>query len=222
MKKLFILGVGLLFAGLSVQAQNVKFGLKGGVNLAKLHTTGNSAAEAINDSTKYNVGFNLTGFADIGVTQNFYIQPGISLQNKGTKIEGVSGGTTGSVTANVMAIEIPVNLMYSIPTGTSGAFQISAGPYASFNISGKTKTKLTTAGNTVTDEDDLSFGDSEDDNFSSTEFGTNFGLTYRMSNGFQIGGNYGLGLSNWIPKADRSGDNKVTSRVLGFTVGYSF
>ena len=222
MKKLFILGAGLLFAGLSVQAQNVKFGLKGGVNLAKLHSSGSSGSDVLNDSSKYNVGFNLTGFADIGIAQNFYIQPGISLQNKGTKLEGSSGSTSGTATLTTMAIEIPVNLMYSIPTGSSGAFQISAGPYASFNVSGKNKTKLTTAGNTVTDEEDLEIGDGTGDDISRTEFGSNFGLTYRMSNGFQIGGNYGLGLSNWIPKDKRSDDNRLTSRVIGFTVGYSF
>jgi hypothetical protein len=74
----------------------------------------------------------------------------------------------------------------------------------------------------MSDENDLKFGSTTDKNYSSTEFGANFGLAYRTNSGFLVGANYGLGLSNLVPKDSRSGDGKLTNRVLGFSVGYSF
>ena len=93
------------------------------------------------------------------------------------------------------------------------------------NIAGKSKVNVTQGnGSELGDqENDLDFGNKTDDDLSSTDFGANFGLSYRLKNGLLFGGNYGLGLSNLIPKDNQSNNNnKATNRVLGFTVGYSF
>lgn len=218
------------FAQNTMTGNDARFGIKAGVNLARFHASGTDGSTAFNDSAKDNVGFNVTAFADFGVGNNFFIQPGVSLQNKGTKFEttttvaGITNTTTSKV--NLMAIEVPVNAVFRIPTGDAGAVQISAGPYVGFNISGKDKFEtVTTGGNatgTTSDENDLKFGSTKDKDYSSTEFGANFGLAYRTTSGFLIGANYGLGLSNLVPKDSRSGDGKLTNRVLGFSVGYSF
>lgn len=231
MRKLFLsTAIVLLSAG--AFAQNMsgtsgRLGLKAGVNLSRMHVTG-QGANTINDATKDNVGYNVTFFGDFGVANNFFIQPGISLQNKGTKLDGsiTTGGSTvtGTATTNVMAIEIPVNAVVRIPTGDAGALQISAGPYVGFNIDGKTKTNITSGSGTIGEtESNLNFGNSTSDDLASTDFGANFGLGYRMNNGFLLGANYGLGLTNLVPKDNRgNNDTKVTNRVLGFSIGYSF
>lgn len=229
MKKLLLSSALLLTtAGLFAQDMGgsvARIGVKAGVNLSRIHYTGNNTA-TLNDFTKDNVGYNFTVFGDFGVGENFFIQPGISLQNKGTKLEGTIGTTTpvtGTAKIDVMAIEIPVNAVFRIPTGDAGAFLISAGPYASFNIDGKNKTTVTSGAGQGTTETDLKFGNETSDNLASTDFGANFGLGYRMNNGINIGANYGLGLSNLVPKDSRSGnDAKATNRILGFSVGYSF
>jgi len=236
MKRIILLGSALLFSASVAFAQttmsgsDARIGVKAGVNLSTIRYSGFDGSSNLNDNTKQNVGYNVTVFGDFGVGNNFFIQPGVSLQNKGTKIEGSSttGGTTttGKIKTDVMAIEVPVNAVLRIPTGTSGAFQISAGPYIGFNIDGKTKTNTTVttpAGTTSTNEtNNLNFGNKTDDDMSSTDFGANFGLGYRLNSGFTVGANYGLGLSNLVPKDSRSGDSKATNRVWGFTVGYSF
>lgn len=245
MKKLLIGASALLlstgaFAQNKMSGSDARFGLKAGVNLARFHASGTNGSDAYNDNVKDNVGFNVTAFADFGVGNNFFIQPGVSLQNKGAKFESTSAVTAGNTTTTVlstnktslMAIEVPINAVFRIPTGDAGAVQISAGPYVGFNISGKNKSESTTTtlNNTTnastvingSNENDLSFGSTTDKNYSSTEFGANFGLAYRTTSGFLVGANYGLGLSNLITKDSRSGDAKLTNRVLGFSVGYSF
>ncbi|TCD15855.1 PorT family protein [Pedobacter psychrodurus] len=243
MKKLLLSASVILLAtgafAQSTTGATSRFGIKAGVNLAKIHSSGDNES-LYNDNAKNNLGFNVTAFGDFGVANNFFIQPGISLQNKGVKFEGTNSATAGPITTtttsslktNVMAIEVPINAVFNIPTGDAGAVQISAGPYVGFNISGKNKGTTTTttvnstANTSVTKTDsndkDLSFGSATDKDASGTDFGANFGLAYRTSSGFLVGANYGLGLSDLTPKDSRANSNKYTNRVLGFTVGYSF
>ncbi|MFC3562159.1 porin family protein [Pedobacter jamesrossensis] len=229
MKKLLLCaGVLLLatgaFAQKTMSGSSARFGLKAGVNLSTYSGTG-----AADLDYKNNIGYNVTAFGDFGVGNNFFIQPGVSLQNKGAKLEstGTVGGTsvTGTFKQDVMAIEVPINAVVRIPTGDAGAFQISAGPYVGFNISGKNKYTGTyssgaVAGSSFTDRD-IEFGSTKSDDLSSIDFGANFGLAYRLNSGVSIGANYGLGISNLVPKDSRSNDDKLRNRVLGFTIGYS-
>ena len=243
MKKLLLSASVLLLAtgafAQSTTGTTSRFGIKAGVNLAKIHSSGDNEA-LYNDNAKNNLGYNVTAFGDFGVANNFFIQPGISLQNKGVKFEGTDVTTVGNLTTttsssfktNVMAIEVPVNAVFNIPTGDAGAVQISAGPYIGFNISGKNKgtTTKTVANNsnstsvttTASDDRDLSFGSANDKDQGSIDFGANFGLAYRTNSGFLVGANYGLGLSDLTPKDRQANANKLTNRVLGFSVGYSF
>lgn len=228
MKKIILLGGALLLSATTLFAQNnmsgkdARVGIKAGVNLSTLRYSGFDGSSELNDAAKQNVGYNFTVFGDFGVGNNFFIQPGISLQNKGSKFEGSFAGITGERTTNVMAIEVPVNAVLRIPTGTAGALQLSAGPYIGFNVDGKTKTTITSGAAQGTTEESLGFGSKSDDDMSGTDFGANFGVGYRLNSGFTLGANYGLGLTNLVPSDARSGDSKATNRVWGFSLGYSF
>ena len=245
MKKLLLSASVILlatgaFAQTSMSGSDARFGIKAGVNLARFHASNADGSTSFNDNVKDNVGFNVTAFADFGVGNNFFIQPGVSLQNKGAKFESTNAVTIGNTTAttvssnktSLMTVEVPVNAVFRIPTGDAGAIQISAGPYIGFNVSGKNKLESTTTTRnnttntstvgTASSEDDLSFGTGTDKDYTGTEFGANFGLAYRTTSGFLVGANYGLGFSNLVPKDARVGDAKLANRVLGFSVGYSF
>lgn len=227
MKKLLLSASVLLlatgaFAQSKMTGETGRIGVKAGVNLARMHASGNGE-DLVNDNTKDNVGYTITAFGDFGVGKNFFIQPGISLQNKGTKLEGTVGSVTGTYKADVMAIEVPINAVLRIPTGDAGAVQVSAGPYIGFNISGQSKATATSGNNQGTVKEDLNFGSKTTDDLSGTDFGANFGLAYRMNSGIQVGANYGLGLTDLTAKDNRNNNApKLTNRVLGFTVGYSF
>lgn len=232
MKKVFLSAALVAATFVAVNAQttkmsgsDVRFGVKAGVNLSKMYFNDKfSDQESLNDMQENNIGFNVTGYGDFGVGNNFFIQPGITLQNKGMKVSGTDDvtGISGEATLNTMHVGVPVNAVFRIPTGSAGAVQLSAGPYLDFAIAGKTKGEVSGASVSGSGERDVNFGSKTDDDMSSMDFGANLGASYRMNNGFSVGAQYGLGLMNQIPKENRSGDQKTTNRVWSFTLGYSF
>lgn len=218
MKKLFLVAAAFLIGG-AAYAQTTssvgttKFGLKAGVNLPKYQFDNDDDSY----QTETNTNFNLTGYADIPLTAGFSFQPGISLQGKGGKITN----NLGEVKHDVMSIDIPVNFVGYIPAGP-GSFFIGAGPYVGFAISGKQKTTGTIFGVTAETERDLNFGNADNDDLKSVDFGLNGLVGYQFSSGFNIGAGYGFGLSNLIPDSEPNGTSKINNRVLSFSVGYAF
>jgi hypothetical protein len=206
MKKI-LLSLMIAGAGLAVKAQEkgVKFGVKAGATFATMSITGDTEGEA-----KSTTGFYVGGTADFGLSSMFSIQPGLTLSNKGFKAD-LDGG---SITTNLMYIEIPVNAVVNFPVGDGKVF-VGAGPYYGMAISGKHKLKGTDEGTTVSMSTDVEFGD--DGSFKRGDFGVNFLAGYQLGNGFNIHAGYGLGLSN---VAQDPGNAK--NRVLSVGLGYSF
>ena len=198
-KVLLTLGVALLTA-VGAQAQ-VGYGVKAGLNFPKLNYSGGNTSYTTSAATN----FYLSGYASIPAASNFAIQPGVSLQGKGGKVEAGSLTTT----RNLMSIEIPVNAVYYIPTGTTGSVFIGAGPYVGFNVSGKDK-----VGDVKTD---IKFG-SKDDQLKVVDYGLNFQLGYKLSNGLLINGGYGLGLGNMSNVDALKIKNNVFSVGIGFEI----
>src|SRR5690606_30119215 len=195
MKKILLsLGAACLLT-VGAQAQ-VSYGIKAGVNLGKY----SNVDESMEDYVKMNPSFYVTGYADLSVAPNFSIQPGISLQGKGAKIKESEGGASVSMSQNVMSIEIPVNAVYSIPTGDAGSVFLGAGPYVGYAISGKNKPKW--SGSDDGEEFDSASGSiSTDIDFSGADKhmkafdpAVDFRAGFKLSNGFLINAGYGLGL----------------------------
>lgn len=209
MKKILLsLGAALLVVT-GAQAQT-GYGLKAGVNLGKYSDLGSNQ--------KTNTSFYVTGYADLPVSPNFSIQPGVSLQGKGTKFSTTYGNVADiQVTRNVMSIEIPVNAVYYIPTGESGKVFVGAGPYIGFNVAGKDKVNTDIAGFTGEKSTTLKLsGDNKDLNV--IDAGLNFMLGYKFNNGFLLNGGYNLGLTNIVAGADKN----ISNRVWQFGVGFQF
>jgi len=214
MKKILLsLGAALLLAA-GAQAQT-SWGLKAGVNLGKY----SNPSDLAKDYQKMNPSFYITGFADLPVANNFSIQPGVSLQGKGNKLSYDGNNLDGTSTTNVMALEIPVNAVYYIPTGYSGSVFLGAGPYVGYSLSGKTKTKGNLGDFGTEGEYDIDFT-GDDKHQKPLDFGLNFMAGYKLSNGFLINAGYGLGLTNLSP-SDNSNSN-YSNRVLSFGVGFQF
>jgi len=213
MKKL-VLVLGVLGISIGAFAQEIGYGVKAGVNLGKY----SNPSEIEKDYQKMNPSFYVTAFADLPVAPQLSVQPGISLQGKGNKFSYDGNNLDGTSTTNVMALEVPVNAVYYIPTGGARAVFFGAGPYVGYSLSGKGKTKGDIgefAG--VADEYDLDFGGDDKDQ-KPFDFGLNFMLGYRLSSGFIINAGYGLGLTNLSP-SDNS-DAKYSNRVLSFGIGF--
>lgn len=224
MKKILLsLGaVALLTVG--TQAQ-VGYGIKAGVNLPKMTMKETISGLGTGLTTKAATNFYVSGYANIFAAPNFAIQPGLSLQGKGGKLESSDTESSFSYdvtqTTNIMSIDIPVNAVYYIPAGAGSVF-VSAGPYAGFNISGKAKSKYTATyegeTETETEEEDIEFGSGDEADMKRVDFGVNFQAGYKLSNGFLINAGYGLGLANLSPISDI----KANNRILSFGIGFEF
>ncbi|MHC8948978.1 porin family protein [Sphingobacterium hungaricum] len=213
MKKVLLSLGAALFLAAGAQAQ-VSYGLKAGVNLGKF----SNVSDAAKDYQVMNPSFYVTGFADLPVASNFSIQPGVSLQGKGSKFNYDGDGLDGKSTTNVMSVEIPVNAVYYIPAGAGNVY-LGLGPYIGFNVSGKTKTSGSIGDWGVEGENDIKFsGDNK--NMNLIDAGANFMAGYKFNNGLLINAGYGLGLTNLNP-SDNS-DNNYSSRTLNFGIGFQF
>ena len=212
MKKVFLFAFATMIAASALaqtsSTSTLKIGLKGGVNLPKYHFSGSD------DETKSTTNFNVTAFLDAPLASHFSVQPGISLQGKGAKFYD---GNNIQVEQNALWIEVPVNFVGHLPLSTVGGLYLGAGPYLGFGVAGQNKTTV----GSVTNKDDISFGNDADNSLKGTDFGVNFIGGFEMNNGITLGAGYGLGLTDLTPKA-RSDDSKVTNRVLSFSIGFQF
>jgi len=212
MKIINLLVAAVAIMSSSVAVAQVSYGIKTGVNLTKTSYDGYPSQFKKSNFTS----FFLTAYADLELGKNFSLQPGVSLQGKGDRytLDGDKAATW-----SVMSIEVPVNVLYYIPTGTTGSVFVGAGPYVGFNISGKNK--IETIGSPY-------FGKVGDHNMTFTgsgrsqnlvDVGANFLLGYKLSNGFLINAEYGLGMTNLDPNKDNEHLHNHTWR---FGVGFQF
>jgi len=223
MKKIFLVAAAFIF-GSAAYAQTTttssetrtRFGLKAGVNLPKYKYVDDN--NNVSNDSESSVNFHVTGYADIPVSPFFSIQPGISLQGKGAKY---FESEDYKVTEDVLAIEIPVNLLANIPAGP-GKFYIGAGPYAAFNVSGQISRDYNDGVVEADYDTDLKIGDDAGDNLKALDFGVNFLGGYQFTSGFNVGAGYGLGFTNLYPGSTSDTNNEKNNRVLSFSVGYAF
>ncbi|WP_121366187.1 porin family protein [Flavobacterium limicola] len=200
MKKI-ILTVAAVFAFGFANAQETKFGVKGGVNFANL------SGDIEDNSAK--VGFNVGGFVEIKVSDKFSVQPELLFSTQGTKFEyseTFDGSTINyQEKANLSYLNIPVMAKYYVATG----FSLEAGPQIGFLTSAKYKVEANG------EEEEV---DAKDD-FESIDFGVNFGAGYDFTENLSAGLRYNVGLSNI---AKDSGNDKISNSVFSVSLGYKF
>ena len=199
MKKI-ILTVAAVFAFGFANAQETKFGVKGGLNVANL--TGD---EDEDNSSK--VGFHVGGFVEIKVSDKFSVQPELLFSTQGTQAEYSESGVSFKSKINLSYLNIPVMAKYYVAEG----FSLEAGPQIGFLTSAKYK--IESEGNEVE-------ADGKDD-FESVDFGVNFGAGYDFTENLSVGLRYNLGLSN-VYKTEAGDDFKNSNNVFSVSLGYKF
>ena len=217
MKKVFLLA-GLIITTAGAYAQTISYGVKAGLNLSKLTSSGNGGSV----SSETLAGFHLGGIVDFKF-QSFSIQPGILFSTKGGSTSVTSSGTnggifTGSISAKTTLdyIEVPVNFLYRSVAGNGNIF-IGAGPYIAFGVSGKSTLDTNINGQPDHQSENVKFG-SADGEIKNPDFGINALAGYQLNNGFAISAGYGLGLTN-LSNKDNS---KVKNQGFNFSLGYFF
>ncbi|MDH5825666.1 porin family protein [Sphingobacterium faecium] len=214
MKKLLLtLGAAFLLAAGAQAQSGLGYGIKAGVNMPSYSYGGSDLSDS-----KSTVNFHVTGYLDAPLTNNFYIQPGVSLQGKGAKFADYKiGESTYEVKQNTMWLEVPVNFVLKFPTAGEGKFFVGAGPYVSFGLSGKNKYEVKSGSGTSSTSDDFKFG--KDETLKGTDFGVNFLAGYQLGSGLSINAGYGLGLTN-IAGSKFLGTGDVKNRVWSIGLGF--
>ena len=192
MKKLFLLAVIAVFGFTTVNAQEISFGAKAGLNLASV--TGDET-EDLDGRTAFHFGV----VAEIGISDKFSIQPELlySAQGATESFEGID------IDLNLDYINLPVMAKFYVADG----FSLEAGPQIGFLTSAKAKADG--------EEEDVK------DFVKGSDFGANFGVGYKLESGLNFNARYNLGLSN-LNDGEDSDDFKNQNGVFQISIGYFF
>ncbi len=190
-----VLAVFLLVVFTDLNAQ-IKSGYIFGLNLATttLKTPGISIEPEILTGVHFGEIF------EIPLNKNFTLQPGLLLSAKGSifKID------TTEFFLFPIYFEVPVIAVCSFG---SDKIKISlfAGPYFACGIGGKLESG-----------ENIRFGSAENNDLKPFDVGLNFGAGINIKRGFQVTGQYGLGLANISPTT--SVESEMKNKVIGISV----
>lgn len=197
MKKHF-LSVALAFIALtSANAQNLQFGISGGVDASRMAIAGASGGP-LKYRTELAGGLNF----EAGLSSNFGLQVEVNYSAQGAGVINDDGSTAGSYQLDYITLPVLVKL-YGSPR-----LSFFAGPQAGFLISAKTKI----SGDPETDVKDQ---------FKTTDFYAVFGTEYKFANGIFINARYNVGLTNVVDE-DEMPDTEIKQRYFSFRLGYAF
>ena len=215
MKKLLLTAAVAVFGLTSINAQEITFGAKAGVNFS---TIGGDETGDYESKT----GFHIGAVAEIMISDKFSFQPELMYSSQGAKssysgtftLLGDTIYETEELKYKLDYINIPLMAKYYVAEG----FSIEAGPQIGFLVSAKDEFEFTETENGVTQS-----GSEEEDieDTSSIDFGVNFGLGYKLESGLNFGARYNLGLSN-INDGKGSDVFKQQNNVFQLSVGYMF
>ena len=118
MKKIILSAIAIMTIGFA-NAQETKFGLKGGLNIANVSGLSDSAS-----LTSFHIG----GVVEIKVSEKFSVQPELLYT-----AQGVKGNSNNSGSVELNYIAIPVMAKYYV----APKFALEAGPQVAFNTAAK-------------------------------------------------------------------------------------
>ena len=193
---IFILAF-ILLSFSQLASSQVRIGAKAGIGLAD-ENWDNFGGDV---ETKLIPVLMVGGVIEFDLSEYLSFGTGIQYQGKGTEVETFK---------TVMSyVQIPLQLQY-----TNNGFFGAVGPYYAFALSGKYKRD---AGDI-----DLLFGSTEDDDFSSSDFGANLEVGYEYEQ-IRVTASYSQGLANIIPSDSRKlFDGSVKNVVFGVGLTYLF
>ncbi|WP_341843499.1 porin family protein [Chitinophaga caseinilytica] len=166
MKKSIFLFLTVCLFSVAAQAQQVKFGVKGGLNVAKMTNLTNSKTRA---------SIYVGGFARVGLNEQWSVQPELVYSGQGFVFDPPIFDKT---TVAVNYINLPIMAQYHIIP----EFYLEAGPQIGFKVAAKTKYD----GNTH------DVGDA----YKGVDFGLGAGLGYDFDFGLGVNARYNFGLTH--------------------------
>ncbi|MES2431163.1 MAG: porin family protein [Bacteroidota bacterium] len=214
-----------LFLFNNANAQNLY--VQGGLNLANITTTNDGNTEKNNQLLSFNAGL----MGRFGLSKEIDIETGLLLTGKGSKAETYFNGGNDYIktTFNPLYLELPLNVVVTIPLQKGTDLFVHGGPYGAIGIAGKSKRKTNFGSVTTSSSSDIQFSD--DDPFTSEQENAGYNRLKRFDYGFNIGGglqfqhlllkvNYGLGLVKINSTEDNnSANDRNKFRTWSISVG---
>ncbi len=204
----FLLILGSVFS-IYAQKSSIKFGLKGGINLSNVAMTPSDSEI----KKSMNLGLMAGGFVEIGLSNQFAIQPELLFNKKGYKFETTY--KSGTTTETLSYLSIPILVKFK----PISSLYFDLGPEISFLIGAKDSPAITYL---IFTKDKSSYYSTTDlKEFVNTldlglSIGTGFDFTRKIGAEFR----YTLGLSNTVKNA--STGNSVKNGVIQISLHYSF
>ncbi len=205
------------FGYTTIQSQDVKLGVKGGINFSnqKIETE----VWDLSGETDTKIGWQLGVVGEIPLGRSsFTLQPGLMLISKGYTYEENNVFFDGTLTANPVYINIPIPLLYNFNIGKLSFFA-GAGFYLSYGIAGEIDFDGESGDFDFGRDDDIKWGDDRDeDTYTSFDAGLVFTTGFKLNKKMQIDISYEAGLANILPDGDN--DNKIKNS--SFTINYTY
>ena len=200
MKKLCVIAVIAIFSFASVNAQNIRFGAKAGVNLASIN---GDETDDFDMRTSFHVG----AVVEIPLSDKFSVQPELLYSSQGAESKFSEDDFTFEEKLKLDYLNIPIMMKYYVIEGLS----LEAGPQIGILLAAKAEFEVE--------------GESEEEDIKEFmkdfDFGLNFGAGYQLENGLNFSARYNLGLSN-INDQEESDDFKIHNGVIQVSVGFFF
>ncbi len=224
MKNLFLIAAILICSLGSAQnnavensnGKSLKFGLKGGINIAS-----QTDSRETGIGMEPRIGFNIGGYLNYKFTDDFALQPEIFYTTQGNRFYQYIDGVKLDLIFMLDYIAVPLMIKYY----PSKNFNLEFGPQMAFNVNKKIKLKA--EGQTLTyDIDDFFSSGGLDFKTNTFDFGLNFGMGYELDNGLNFNGRYSLGMTKVfegsdVVRSDGTPQN-IKNSVFSFGLGYSF
>jgi hypothetical protein len=216
-------------AGDSIFAQ-ARFGLTAGYNHANMlfsedYTDLLEFVGSKDLNTKALPGYHIGVTAAFGIGPNFGIGTGLQLDRRGARqvFSGVVLNIPYTETRSIAPLYVRMPLL---ATFNSRGFYVAAGPYASFAVAGKIKTKTESAGASTETSEDIDFGSEEGNDLNRIDYGAQFELGYEFFDHLRVGIRYDLGLANILPSDDvEAWDDlgaQISAQNRGFGLSLTF
>lgn len=199
MKKLLVLIVALL-ATSNLSAQEMRYGVTGGINFANMHSS-------VSSSDAY-IGFNAGIKAEMDL--NSIVADGFYADARA--LYSLKGGRWSGVHQNLGYLELPFNFGYRFVAASSLNIFAGVGPYFGLGILGKNVMKVDGA----KVKTDL-FGDS----YKRFDLGLNYNVGVEVWNNWQFFLGFEHSLLN-VAKSNIDGVDNVKVRPLNFYIGTAY
>lgn len=246
MKNIFsILG---FFLHTFIFSQEIKYGVKGGLNISNL----NNADNIFFGKSKSKIGFNIGGFAEYSINEKWALQPEFVISTQGAKFEnsgsefinGIIETYSVKKNVNLTYLTIPLMVKYKLTDKFGAEFGPQVGIALSFvekidaHYNGKI---ISTEINAFEDRTIVFNGNSYPIKANGNRFnlGLNFGLSYDLPNNIFIQARYNFDLTN-IARYPKELENlekialqddylifvidqtEAKNSVFQFSIGYKF